>query len=108
MGEETKEFTCSNCMFSVKYNYFGTKPPFAKAVVLMEEAYVMKDPFSTDFGLIVIGSNCSLCLNPVCGSQSCSVFYTKRFCLACAANKLEEFPSQIQQEVSKNLQQTPS
>lgn len=28
-----KEFLCSQCQLKVKYDYFGTKPPFAKSVM---------------------------------------------------------------------------
>lgn len=36
---------------------------------LMEEAYVMKDPFSEERGFITLGSNCSICRAKVCLSQ---------------------------------------
>ena len=29
--------------------------------------------------------------------QDCSIFYSKRFCLPCVMDSLEEFPTEIQQ-----------
>ena len=34
------------------------------------------------------------CLYP---SQTCSIFYTKRFCLKCAVDNLTGFPHEMQQ-----------
>lgn len=36
---------------------------------LMEEAYVMKDPFSEERGFITLGSSCNICRAKVCLSQ---------------------------------------
>ncbi|XP_048743486.2 cysteine-rich DPF motif domain-containing protein 1-like isoform X1 [Ostrea edulis] len=95
-SEKPKEiFVCQNCRFSVPYDYFGRRPPFSKSFVLMEEAFVMKDPFSADGGMITLGSNCSSCGAIVCLSQDCSLFYTKRFCLPCVKRNLRDFPSEI-------------
>ena len=33
---------------------------------LLEDAYVMKDPFSSEGGIITLGSHCSLCEKAVC------------------------------------------
>ncbi|XP_052266416.1 cysteine-rich DPF motif domain-containing protein 1-like [Dreissena polymorpha] len=94
-----KEFLCSNCGLKVKYDYFGTKPPFAKSLLLMEDTFVMKDPFSSEVGIITLGSHCSLCQKSVCASQDCSIFYTKRFCMKCVHDNIEEFPNEIYQEL---------
>ncbi|XP_046348405.2 cysteine-rich DPF motif domain-containing protein 1-like isoform X2 [Haliotis rufescens] len=93
--EEEKEFICSNCNFKMKYSYYGAKPPFLKSLILLEEAYVMKDPFSTEGSLITLGAHCSLCNKPVCIAADCSLFFTKRFCLGCVADHLDEFPKEI-------------
>ncbi|XP_046548757.1 cysteine-rich DPF motif domain-containing protein 1-like isoform X1 [Haliotis rubra] len=98
--EEEKEFICSNCNFKAKYNYHGTKPPFLKSLILLEEAYVMKDPFSTEGGLVTLGAQCSLCNKPVCIATDCSLFFTKRFCLGCVTDHLDEFPKEIRQACS--------
>ncbi|XP_076469432.1 cysteine-rich DPF motif domain-containing protein 1-like [Babylonia areolata] len=103
--EDKKQFTCSLCKFQIEYHYHGNKPPFAKALTLLEECYVMKDPFSTSGGLITLGSTCSLCHSVVCMSPDCSLFYSKRFCLPCVVRHLEEFPAEIQEEVSRKQKQ---
>ncbi|XP_061178858.1 cysteine-rich DPF motif domain-containing protein 1-like [Saccostrea echinata] len=100
--EKAKEvFVCQNCKFSAHYDYFGRKPPFSKSFVLMEEAYVVKDPFSADGGMITLGSSCSCCGARVCLSQGCSLFYTKCFCLTCVKRNMKEFPSEIIEELTK-------
>ncbi|XP_052781573.1 cysteine-rich DPF motif domain-containing protein 1-like [Mya arenaria] len=97
--DQVKEFLCSICSLKVNYDFFGTKPPFAKSILLMEDSYVMKDPFTSEIGIISLGSHCSLCTKSVCASQDCSIFYTKRFCMSCVNANLEEFPFEIQQEI---------
>ena len=45
---------------------------------LMEEAYVMKDPFTEERGFITLGSSCSICKSLVCLSQVlqyCSLYF---------------------------------
>ncbi|XP_025108691.1 cysteine-rich DPF motif domain-containing protein 1-like [Pomacea canaliculata] len=104
-AEKSKQFTCKLCDFSIEYHYFGTKPPFAKAVVLLEECYIMKDPFSTTGGFITIGGICSVCGINVCMSNDCSLFYTRRFCIPCVLKHVKEFPKEIQQEVERKRQE---
>ena len=36
---------------------------------LLEDAYVVKDPFTREGGFMVIGSHCSLCHSEVCCNQ---------------------------------------
>ncbi|XP_005092263.1 cysteine-rich DPF motif domain-containing protein 1 [Aplysia californica] len=98
-------FSCSYCDFAVDYHYKGRKPPFAKNILMLEDCYVMKDPFSTSGGFISVGGMCSLCARNVCMANTCSLFYTQRFCLNCVADRLEEFPQEIQQEVSQRLKE---
>ncbi|ELT89552.1 hypothetical protein CAPTEDRAFT_102709 [Capitella teleta] len=92
----SNKFVCSRCEFGTKYDYFGDKPKFAGNIMLMEEAYVMKDPFTEDNRCIILGSHCFSCKKSVCVSQDCSLFYSKRFCLLCVEKHLGEFPSEIQ------------
>ncbi|XP_038049345.1 cysteine-rich DPF motif domain-containing protein 1-like [Patiria miniata] len=94
-------FQCSLCDFKSPYDYFGSKPPFANAVVLLEKAYVLKDPFVPEGRHITVGSHCSVCKRAVCAGQDCSLFYTKRFCLPCVKKHFNEFPQEIQQELEK-------
>ncbi|XP_062522546.1 cysteine-rich DPF motif domain-containing protein 1-like [Corticium candelabrum] len=98
-------FRCSRCHLSCRFDYFGQRPPFQTALILLEDAYVMKDPFSPDERQLVLGSHCSVCQQPVCVGTGCSVFYTKRFCLPCVLAKADEFPEEIRKEVeSKNTE----
>lgn len=119
---------------------------------LLEESYVLKDPFSPDREkFIVLGSSCTVCSKVVCVGtvcsfdfnhvrdrfltldydgvvchffhvtlvsslyhlrvnllhvisvcfQECSLFYTRRFCLPCVRENLDQFPQQIQVELAK-------
>lgn len=47
---------------------------------LMEEAYVMKDPFSEERGFITLGSSCNICRAKVCLSQVLKIMLYKRNC----------------------------
>ncbi|CAG5121876.1 unnamed protein product [Candidula unifasciata] len=98
-----KTFSCSSCDFVVEYQYQGRKPPFAKNIMLVEDCYIMKDPFSTSGGFVCVGGICSLCGCSVCMSNDCSLFYTQRFCLKCAGKNMKEFPPELQQEISHRL-----
>ena len=98
MSKKTK-FLCGTCGFLAKYDYFGRNPPFCKALVLLEEAYIIKDPFTDDRKAIVLGSHCSNCSKAVCVSTNCSLFYTKRFCKQCVKENIEEFPLEVKEEI---------
>ncbi|XP_028516506.1 cysteine-rich DPF motif domain-containing protein 1-like [Exaiptasia diaphana] len=89
------------CHFTCRYDYYGRNPPFSKAVVLLEDAFVVQDPFSPSQSHLTLGSKCSLCSIDVCVGQGCSLFYTKRFCISCAKKNLAEFPEEIKTELSK-------
>ncbi|XP_050413578.1 cysteine-rich DPF motif domain-containing protein 1 [Patella vulgata] len=67
MEEEIpKQFSCDICKFKANYEYYGSKPSFVKSLLLLEEAYLMKDPFTSDAGLIILGAHCSICKKCVC------------------------------------------
>uniref|UniRef100_A0A8I3NAD7 Cysteine-rich DPF motif domain-containing protein 1 n=2 Tax=Canis lupus familiaris TaxID=9615 RepID=A0A8I3NAD7_CANLF len=69
---------------------------------LLEESYVMKDPFTPDKDrFLVLGSRCSLCSRLVCVSPECSLFYSKRFCLPCVRDNMDAFPQEIRQDLEK-------
>ncbi|XP_064200770.1 cysteine-rich DPF motif domain-containing protein 1 isoform X2 [Anguilla rostrata] len=92
-------FTCELCELTTPFTYYGQKPPNTRAIVLLEECYVMRDPFCPEKEkFLVLGSTCSLCRKTVC---DCSLFYTKRFCLRCVREHLDQFPPQIQAELRK-------
>ncbi|KAL5463517.1 hypothetical protein EMCRGX_G032417 [Ephydatia muelleri] len=94
-------FTCNKCGLSTSFYYFGRNWPFSKSLITLEDAYIARDPFSSDPTPLILGSHCVSCNSSVCVSPSCSVFYTKRFCVDCVQENWEEFPTEIQQEVLK-------
>uniref|UniRef100_A0A1A8RA66 Cysteine-rich DPF motif domain-containing protein 1 n=2 Tax=Nothobranchius TaxID=28779 RepID=A0A1A8RA66_9TELE len=97
-----KTFTCQLCGLSSPFTYYGQKPPNTRAIVLLEECFVTKDPFSPEKDkFLVLGSTCSLCSLRVCVGSDCSLFYTKRFCVQCVNKHLDQFPQQIQAELTK-------
>ncbi|XP_035475796.1 cysteine-rich DPF motif domain-containing protein 1 [Scophthalmus maximus] len=101
-----KTFTCQSCGLDSPYSYYGQKPPNTRAIVLLEECFVTKDPFCPEKDtFLVLGSTCSLCSRCVCVGSDCSLFYTKRFCVQCVNEHLEQFPPQIQAELAKKKQQ---
>ncbi|XP_028584460.1 cysteine-rich DPF motif domain-containing protein 1 isoform X1 [Podarcis muralis] len=95
-------FECELCGLTAPYSYYGQKPPNAACVTLLEECYVMKDPFTSDKDkFLILGSQCSLCCKHVCVGTDCSLFYAKRFCLPCLKLHLNEFPVEIRQDLEK-------
>ncbi|XP_004642517.1 cysteine-rich DPF motif domain-containing protein 1 isoform X4 [Octodon degus] len=101
------EFECQLCGLTAPYSYVGQKPPNTRSVVLLEESYVMKDPFSPDRDrFLVLGARCSVCSRLVCVGPECSLFYSKRFCLPCVRENLGVFPAEIRQDLEKR--KTPS
>ncbi|XP_016351481.1 cysteine-rich DPF motif domain-containing protein 1 isoform X2 [Sinocyclocheilus anshuiensis] len=95
-GSALGVFTCELCEVSSPYSFSGQKPPNTRAIVLLEECYGMKDPFSPEREkFLVLGSKCCLC-----SKTDCSLFYTKRFCLPCVRDHLWQFPERVQNEVS--------
>lgn len=98
---EQKLFKCELCGLSSKFDYRGTKPPFLKSILLMEAAYVVRDPFSASAGMITLGSDCSKCNRTVCLSVGCSLFYWKRFCMDCVQSHIGEFPVEIKKHLDQ-------
>ncbi|XP_008585221.1 PREDICTED: cysteine-rich DPF motif domain-containing protein 1 [Galeopterus variegatus] len=95
-------FECQLCALTAPYSYVGQKPPDTQSVVLLEESYIMKDPFTSDKGrFLVLGSRCSLCSRLVCVGPECSLFYSKRFCLPCVQKNISAFPQEIRQDLEK-------
>ncbi|XP_068257573.1 cysteine-rich DPF motif domain-containing protein 1 isoform X3 [Nyctibius grandis] len=65
--QPTGEFKCQLCGLTAPYMYYGQKPPNTRSIVLLEESYVMKDPFIPDKDkFLILGSHCSLCTRSVC------------------------------------------
>ncbi|XP_075018378.1 cysteine-rich DPF motif domain-containing protein 1 isoform X1 [Calonectris borealis] len=108
-AQPTGEFTCQLCGLTAPYTYYGQKPPNTRSIVLLEEGYVMKDPFTPDKDkFLILGSHCSLCSRSVCVGTDCSLFYSKRFCLPCVNENLKAFPLEIQEDMDKRKPQQKS
>ncbi|KAI5942843.1 Polycystic kidney disease and receptor for egg jelly-related protein [Manis javanica] len=95
-------FECQLCALTAPYSYVGQKPPNTQSIVLLEESYVMKDPFTPDKDrFLILGSRCTLCSRLVCVGPECSLFYSKRFCLPCVQENIDAFPQEIRQDLEK-------
>jgi len=96
-------FECSLCHLKEKYDYFGTKPPFCKAVTFADDSYVMRDPFSSsrdnNANFLLLGSNCAVCYKSVC--QDCSIFFTRRICSNCSREKINLLPEELRKKINK-------
>ncbi|XP_078529937.1 cysteine-rich DPF motif domain-containing protein 1 [Lissotriton helveticus] len=102
-------FECYLCKLTAPYSYFGQKPPNTRSVILLEECYVMKDPFTPDKEkFLILGSRCSLCSDVVCVGPECSMFYSKRFCLPCIIKNRDQFPQEIHKDLDRRKTQTKS
>ncbi|XP_030711499.1 cysteine-rich DPF motif domain-containing protein 1 isoform X6 [Globicephala melas] len=95
-------FECQLCALTAPYSYVGQQPPGAQSVALLEESYVMRDPFTPNKDrFLILGSRCSVCGRLVCVGPDCSLFYSKRFCLPCVRENIDAFPQEIQQDLEK-------
>ncbi|CAN8212718.1 unnamed protein product [Coccothraustes coccothraustes] len=103
------EFRCELCELSALYTYHGQMLPNSYSIVLLEEAYVMKDPFTPDKDkFLIIRFHSSLCSRAVCVGTNCSLFYSKSFCLPCVKENLKAFPLVIQEDMDKRKPQQKS
>jgi len=59
----------------------------------LEDVYMISDPFCAKQRPVALGSDCQSCGKMVC--PDCSLFYTKRFCLACCRREASSFPLQL-------------
>jgi Cysteine-rich domain len=108
---EKINFKCSACGMIEMVDYFGKCPPFTRNIELIEESYIMKDPFTapptrhgkrsfTEY-FIVLGSHCIICSLIVC--KDCSLFYKSTFCYVCAEAEVSRFPLEIQSKIRKEI-----
>lgn len=104
--EKGGTFHCQGCGLTETYHYYGRKPPFHKGVTFLEDCYLLRDPFQSDSGgsFLLLGAECTACSRVVCQATTCSIFYTKRFCVNCANATIEEFPPEMHQRIRKGLQ----
>ncbi|NXD02961.1 CDPF1 protein, partial [Certhia familiaris] len=73
---------------------------------LLEEACVMKDPFTPDKDkFLITGSHSSLCSRAACVGTDYSLFYSKSFRLPCVKENLKAFPLEIQEDMDKRKPQ---
>lgn len=93
-------FACSICDLKERYDYKGTRPPFARQLLYSEECYVMRDPFSLSnkSEVLILGADCSKCKRTVC--STCSIYYARRFCLECASSELRNLPLQLHSKIT--------
>ena len=117
-----KVFKCEICKLHSNYNYYGTKPlerhqetnvqssssksssSRKEDITLLEKCFVCDDPFleNKSRNYLILGSRCNRCQKMICVSSKCSLFYyTKRFCINCAAEYVDEFPNEIKTELVK-------
>jgi len=114
--EELVQFTCSICHLNEACHYLGKTPPsHKKQLSFKEDTFVMRDPFTprvvpihsanrspwSGCNLLIIGGHCAICTITVC--VDCSTFYSRRYCLDCAANHIKEFPSDIGAKIQKKI-----
>lgn len=101
--EEIKIFKCSICLLEEQYGYKGQNPPFSRHVKMLEDSYIMEDPYfppgKNEF--IILGADCFICNNSVCKSPECSFFYLKTYCMNCLKENISYFPEIVQLKVSK-------
>lgn len=108
---EKINFQCTNCSMSEQVDFFGKSPPFTKNLGLIEDSYIMKDPFNvppSKYGkrsfteyFIILGSHCIMCEAVVC--KDCSIFYKSTFCYTCAKEEVHRFPLEIQSKIRKEI-----
>lgn len=121
------KFTCARCGLTENCRY-GAVEISARTHTYryQEEVYYMLDPFRnrskmderrlapTKSGIksrnaenrapcildiFVLGALCSICGQPVCIDELCSVFYSKTFCTVCVAREKAHLPKEIIEQV---------
>lgn len=100
---EHKQFVCYNCGLSEKYEYFGKNPHFLKAFNLLEDCYVIEDPFlpPKTGECIILGAKCVKCEKEVCCDVNCSFYFCRTYCVICAKENIKNFPENIQKKIDK-------
>ncbi|CAD6994960.1 unnamed protein product [Ceratitis capitata] len=107
------DFQCGICDMTESVHYYGKRPPFLYGLQLLEDSFVMRDPFQppplrwkpkSEY-FVVIGAKCSVCQKIVCKGTECSFYYTCTYCLNCAKNCLDVAPTEVQAKLRKQLEQ---
>lgn len=101
--EPKKYFQCNKCQLREQYDYFGFEPPFLKKCKLLEEAYVIEDPFTApkQNEILILGSHCIKCQKTVCKDTECSFYFNGTFCIPCAKLDSKTFPRSVQEKLNK-------
>ncbi|KAI1238909.1 hypothetical protein IHE44_0012000 [Lamprotornis superbus] len=101
------EFKCVS--YQPHTHTMGRRHQTQLSVVLLEKAYVMKDPITPDKDkFLIVESHCSLCTRAVCVGTDYSLFHSKRFCLPCVKENLNAFPLEIKEDMDKRKPQQKS
>lgn len=102
-GKEIKYFQCSSCIFKQPYEYFGSNPPQVKNYILLEDAYIIEDPFfpPKQGKIVILGTHCIKCRKSVCKDANCSVYFDGTFCIECAKNNIAFFPYAMQEKLNR-------
>eukprot|EP00438_Fugacium_kawagutii_P034992 Skav226101 [mRNA] locus=scaffold4179:72145:73863:- [translate_table: standard] len=124
MPPKRGDFQCTICGFRCRtgYDYFGKDPPFDHAAIRqgwLEDIYALKNPppactlfrSPEEYGAvrtICLGAPCSVCANPVCVDEKCSLFYQSRFCKSCVqqagvVQAKSHFPCDVAEGLAKDL-----
>lgn len=100
-----KYFECSTCVLRVQFEYFGKNPPWYKNYCLLEEAYIIEDPFypPKQKKVLILGAHCVKCNRIVCKDSNCSVYFKGTFCIKCAKSNIDSFPISVQVKLNKVL-----
>lgn len=106
------KFQCTICNMLEMVNYYGKTPPFVYGLKLLEDSFVLRDPFQpppfrwkpkAEY-FIIMGAKCAVCENVVCKGPECSFYYTCSYCLACAKKYINSFPLEAQAKLRKQLE----
>ncbi|MCP9259521.1 hypothetical protein DINM_002463 [Dirofilaria immitis] len=57
------------------------------------------------FDILVLGAICSMCGQPVCIGENCSVFYVKTICIACVNREKTCFPKTFIEQIDTSRKQ---
>mmetsp|Transcript_51100 Transcript_51100/g.102635 ORF Transcript_51100/g.102635 Transcript_51100/m.102635 type:complete len:130 (+) Transcript_51100:18-407(+) len=96
---------CSVCQSVYPYDYFGRRPPYAPSYTFLEDAYLLKDPFTdaATNGVVCVGSRCGACATDVCASAECSIFYSSRLCARCINSEPYRLSEKLPRELGPQL-----
>lgn len=102
---EPQFFHCANCLLKEKYDYFGKNPPYTKIYKLSEKAYCIEDPFlpPKQGKFIILGAHCIKCNKSVCKDMNCSFYFAGTYCIQCAKQCSQQFPSTVQDKLNKSV-----